>query len=358
MSLTIATWNINSVRLRIDNVERYLRMRKPDVLCLQETKCPDEHFPHMAFEALGYKHRLVQGMKSYNGVAIVSKVPFTATNIHHRCGKEDCRHIEAALDIGGDPVLLDNLYIPAGGDIPDPDQNVKFAHKLDFYREMAQWFADRKPGPRVRKGLRRIAVGDLNVAPLEHDVWSHKQLLKIVSHTPVEVDLFGRLQASLDWIDVPRRFVPSDEKLYSWWSYRNNDWRASNRGRRLDHILATPALSGAIRSHRIDADLRDWEQGIGPRAGAGDVRGLRRKRHGYHRSPGHRPDHRPARALHHARPQSARHHRHHRDRHRRRGDRDLRRPGARPLSIGEPAGFVGSVIGAVVLLVLLRLFSR
>ena len=102
MSLTIATWNINSVRLRIDNVERYLRMRKPDVLCLQETKCPDEHFPHMAFEALGYKHRLVQGMKSYNGVAIVSKVPFKATNIHHRCGKEDCRHIEVALlSLGG-----------------------------------------------------------------------------------------------------------------------------------------------------------------------------------------------------------------------------------------------------------------
>jgi exodeoxyribonuclease III len=260
MSLSIATWNINSVRLRINNVKRYLRLRKPDVLCLQETKCPDEFFPHQAFEGLGYTHRLVQGMKSYNGVAILSKVPFTANNIHHRCGKEDCRHIEVALDIGADPILLDNLYIPAGGDIPDPALNDKFAHKLDFYREMAQWFAARKPPPSARKGLRRVAVGDLNVAPLEHDVWSHKQLLKIVSHTPVEVELFGRLQASLDWIDVPRRFVPDDQKLYSWWSYRNNDWRASNRGRRLDHILASPALSGAIRSHRIDVGTRDWKQ--------------------------------------------------------------------------------------------------
>jgi exodeoxyribonuclease-3 len=107
--------------------------------------------------------------------------------------------------------------------------------------------------------LRRIAVGDLNVAPLEHDVWSHKQLLRIVSHTPVEVDLFGRMIAAMDWIDVPRRFVPNGEKLYSWWSYRNNDWRKSNRGRRLDHILATPALSGSIRNHHIDVDLRDWE---------------------------------------------------------------------------------------------------
>ena len=260
MSLSVATWNINSVRLRINNVKRYLRLRKPDVLCLQETKCPDEFFPHEAFERLGYSHRLVQGMKAYNGVAILSKVPFKAKNVHHRCGKQDCRHIEAALDVGGDPILLDNLYIPAGGDIPDPELNDKFAHKLDFYREMAQWFADRKPPASARRGLRRIAVGDLNVAPLEHDVWSHKQLLKIVSHTPVEVELFGHMLKSREWIDVPRVFTPANEKLYSWWSYRNNDWRASNRGRRLDHILASPALSGAIRSHRIDVGTRDWKQ--------------------------------------------------------------------------------------------------
>src|SRR5262245_36540025 len=164
MSLTVATCNINSVRLRIANVERFLKLRKPDVLCLQETKCPDDVFPHLAFERLGYKHRLVQGMKSYNGVAILSKVPFTANHIHHRCGKEDCRHIEVALGVGGDPILVDNLYIPAGGDLPDPEQNDKFAHKLDFYREMAQWFADRKPASDAATGARRIAVGDLNVA--------------------------------------------------------------------------------------------------------------------------------------------------------------------------------------------------
>lgn len=258
MSLTIATWNINSVRLRIANVKRYLRMRKPDVLCLQETKCPDELFPHAAFETLGYTHRLVQGMKSYNGVAIVSRIPFTATMIHHRCGKEDCRHIEAALDVGSDPVLLDNLYIPAGGDIPDPGLNLKFAHKLGFYREMAQWYADHRPKPRARKGLRRVAVGDLNVAPLEHDVWSHKQLLKVVSHTPVEVDLFARMMAAMDWIDVPRRFVAAEHKLYSWWSYRNVDWRASDRGRRLDHVLASPALQHSLLGWRIEKEARGW----------------------------------------------------------------------------------------------------
>jgi exodeoxyribonuclease-3 len=259
MSLSVATWNINSVRLRLGNVKRYLRKRQPDVLCLQETKCPDELFPHAAFEALGYRHRLVQGMKSYNGVAILSKVPFTARQIHHRCGKEDCRHIEVALDVGHDPILLDNLYIPAGGDVADPEVNEKFAHKLEFYREMADWYAVRRARPGATAGLRRIAVGDLNVAPLENDVWSHKQLLKIVSHTPIEVELFGKMMAAMDWIDVPRRFVPQGDKLYSWWSYRNNDWRKSNRGRRLDHILASPALSCAIASHRIDINLRDWK---------------------------------------------------------------------------------------------------
>jgi exodeoxyribonuclease-3 len=137
---------------------------------------------------------------------------------------------------------------------------VKFAHKLDFYREMTEWFAATAPARGARKGRRGIVVGDLNVAPLEHDVWSHKQLLDVVSHTPVEVELFGKMVMSRDWIDVPRRFVPSSEKLYSWWSYRNQDWRKSNRGRRLDHVLATPALDKTLTGYRIVQDARDWEK--------------------------------------------------------------------------------------------------
>ena len=178
-------------------MERFLhRTEQPDVLCLQETKCPDDLFPHAPFEALGYTHRLIHGMKGYNGVAIVSRVPFSKVEIHHRVMREDCRHVRAWLDVGGDPIGLDNLYIPAGGDIPDPVANVKFAHKLDFYREIATWYTDGAPKKAARKGKRAITVGDLNVAPLEHDVWSHKQLLNIVSHTPVEVELFGHMLKS------------------------------------------------------------------------------------------------------------------------------------------------------------------
>jgi exodeoxyribonuclease-3 len=262
MSLTVATWNINSVRLRIGLVQRLLQEQQPDVLCLQETKCPDGFFPHEAFEALGYRHRAILGMKGYNGLAIVSRVPFERHVAHNRCGKEDCRHLVAYVDRGdGDPIELHNLYVPAGGDTPDPAANPKFAHKLDFMRELSQWFAGERPAPRVRKGRRKIIVGDLNIAPLEHDVWSHKQLLKIVSHTPVEVELFGQLMKSQDWVDVPRQFVPAEEKLFSWWSYRNQDWRKSDRGRRLDHILASPALKPSIRGFRILKDVRDWPVG-------------------------------------------------------------------------------------------------
>lgn len=262
MTLTIATWNINSVRLRIGLVEKLLRQHRPDVLCLQETKTPDEFFPHEAFEKLGYVHRHISGMKGYNGVAIVSRIPFASQLTHSRCGKEDCRHVVAALDRGdGDPIELHNIYVPAGGDIPDPAANVKFAHKLEFMTEIGDWFTACKPTRGQRKGKKRIIVGDLNIAPLEHDVWSHRQLLDVVSHTPVEVDLFARLMASQDWIDVPRLFVPAEQKLYSWWSYRNRDWRASDRGRRLDHVLASPALKETIRSHAILRDVRDWERG-------------------------------------------------------------------------------------------------
>ena len=255
MSLSIATWNINSVRLRINNVKRYLRLRKPDVLCLQETKCPDEFFPHKAFEGLGYTHRLVQGMKSYNGVAILSKVPFTAKNIHHRCGKEDCRHIEVALDTGSDPVLLDNLYIPAGGDIPDPALNPKFDHKLKFLDEMK---ACEPLHPRGDD--RHILVGDLNVAPHENDVWSHKQLLKVVSHTPIECEKLLAAQAHGEWFDVARERIPLSEKVYTWWSYRAADWTVGDRGRRLDHIWVSRALKDGVSDFRITRDARGWER--------------------------------------------------------------------------------------------------
>lgn len=249
--MRIATWNINSVRLRLPLLLRLMQEESPDIICLQETKTPDEHFPAQAICDAGYPHVHFHGMKSYNGVAILSRVPFEKTDIHHRVGREDCRHIAATFP----QFELHNLYIPAGGDIPDPDQNDKFAHKLDFVDEMGSWFTDR-----YTSDIPLIAAGDFNIAPYEHDVWSHKQLLNVVSHTPIEVEKLGRMRKSLDWVDTARHFIPEHEKSYTWWSYRNQDWKKSNRGRRLDHIWVSPPLKDELKSYHTMTHARDWEQ--------------------------------------------------------------------------------------------------
>ena len=250
--MRIATWNVNSVRLRLDLVRRFLRKYRPDLVCLQETKTVDALFPAASLARAGYPHQAVHGQKSYNGVAILARVPFASVARRAWCGRDDCRHLSVRLENG---VEVHDLYVPAGGDVPDPEINPKFAHKLALLREAAAWFAERRG-----EGVRAVLVGDLNVAPLETDVWSHKQLLKVVSHTPVEVELLERLRRSLDWVDAVRRFVPPERKLYSWWSYRARDWAASDRGRRLDHVWVTPPLAGALRAAAVAREVRGWKR--------------------------------------------------------------------------------------------------
>jgi exodeoxyribonuclease III len=251
MALSIATWNINSVRLRIDNVKRLVAELSPDVLCLQETKTLDEFFPREALAEMGFKHQHMVGMKGYNGVAILSRVPLAKPRVESWCEREDCRHAVVELPGG---VELHNIYVPAGGDIPDPEDNPKFAHKLQFLDELTRWFAGKKRGKKPM-----VLVGDLNIAPLENDVWSHKQLLDVVSHTPIEVEKLGRLRKSLSFVDAVRHFVPPEQKLFTWWSYRARDWAASDRGRRLDHVWVTPGLESALAATRVHRDARDWK---------------------------------------------------------------------------------------------------
>jgi exodeoxyribonuclease-3 len=249
MTLTLATWNINSVRLRAGLVERLLTEEAPDVLCLQECKSPVDKIPAEVFAAAGYPYMVARGQKGYNGVALLAKRPLEDAGHRDFVGKGDARHVAARLEDG---TVIHNYYVPAGGDVPDREVNEKFGHKLDFLTEMRDWFRDEAPE-------RSILVGDLNIAPREDDVWSHKQLLKVVSHTPIEVDQLAETQEAGNWIDVTRQDIP-DGQLYSWWSYRAKDWAAADKGRRLDHVWATPDLAGAAGGSRILRDARGWEK--------------------------------------------------------------------------------------------------
>jgi exodeoxyribonuclease-3 len=251
-ALRITTWNVNSIRLRLDGLARLVREVDPDVLCLQETKVRNDLFPVLELRALGFEHQLLHGQPGYHGVAILSRIPLEEPRRLDWCGKIDCRHAVAMLPGG---IELHNLYVPAGGDLPDRALNPKFGHKLDFLAELTDWFRQSRQTRR-----RAMLVGDLNVAPLETDVWNHKQLLKVVSHTPIEVAALGALQASQDWIDAVRRFVPPSERLYTWWSYRAFDWAASDRGRRLDHVWVTPNLSPQLLGIEVMRAARGWRQ--------------------------------------------------------------------------------------------------
>jgi len=254
MPLTVATWNINSIRPRIGIVTRFLDRYRPDILCLQEIKCATELFPLGIFHERGYAHVFVNGQPGYHGVAIASKRPFLDTAIRSFCGKADARHQRVAVRDGSDTICLHNFYVPAGGDEPDPAVNEKFAHKLAFLDEMASWLNGGETDGAA------ILLGDLNVAPYENDVWSHRQLLKVVSHTPVETEGLEMLRRSGGWLDAVRHFVPADRKLYTWWSYRAADWNASDRGRRLDHIWVTPALAPRLAGIEVVRAARGWQR--------------------------------------------------------------------------------------------------
>jgi exodeoxyribonuclease III len=249
--VAVATWNINSVRLRADQVARFLAEHAPDVLCLQEIKTAERTFPHDLFERAGYVHRAVHGQKGYHGVATVSRIPFRELARQDWQDNGEARHVAVELLGPGRGLVVDNVYVPAGGDIADRELNPKFSQKLDFLDRMARW-AESLDRP-------TLIVGDFNVAPLDCDVYDHKALVKVVSHTPVECETLGRFRDAHGWTDLGRHFIPAPERNYSWWSYRAW-WRGKDQGRRLDHMWCSPEIVCHARQHRIVEETRRWEQ--------------------------------------------------------------------------------------------------
>ena len=254
MTFSITTWNINSIRLRMPIVEKFLIEHQPDVLCLQETKCPDGEFPSSPLRALGYEHIIIHGQKGYHGVAIASKHPLVEDHRLNYCDNIDARHICGLVDTGSKRIRIHNFYVPAGGDEPNVEINPKFAHKLGFLDEMKLLKADEPADAST------ILVGDLNIAPLEHDVWDHKKMRKIVSHTPVETDGLLEVMSKGNWLDLMRQYVPESEKLYTWWSYRAKDWDGADKGRRLDHIWSSKDLGPHLQKIEVLREARGWER--------------------------------------------------------------------------------------------------
>ncbi len=257
MRLSLVTWNINSVRLRIDQVVRFLSETSPDILCLQEIKCQESEFPREAFIEAGYPHILVMGQKGWHGVALVSRIPFETVGVPPFCRRGEARAQSIRVGEGLDAVEIWNFYIPAGGDVPDRDSNDKFDHKLEFYERMKEHLFQRA------KDHPLLICGDLNIAPGEFDVWSRRQMLRVVSHTPAEIAAFGEMMDAGQLHDPFRVTYPDPQKIFTWWSYRAADFRKSNRGLRLDHVLLNPGLMDRITGEitaKIHDTVREWDR--------------------------------------------------------------------------------------------------
>ena len=244
--MRILTWNVNSVRKRLKHIILLIKKVSPDVICLQETKVENSSFPVKKFTNLGYFHHYLNGIVSFNGVCIISKIKSTASNKINFCQKNDGRHISQMIN----GIEINNIYIPAGGEIPDKKTNEKFRHKIEFIDELISWTKNKKNS---------ILLGDFNIAPKPDDVWSHKQLINTVSHTEIERKKIDELLIKGDWVDTVRCFVKPPNNLFTWWSYRSPDYKKNNRGRRLDHCWITSDLKHLIKKVQILDYTRAWD---------------------------------------------------------------------------------------------------
>ncbi|MCB9680232.1 MAG: exodeoxyribonuclease III [Alphaproteobacteria bacterium] len=244
--MVVATWNVNSIRPRMEQLLAWLDTEKPDVACLQETKVVDEDFPHAELEAAGYVHRAIHGQKTYNGVAILSRRPLHDVVAGFIDGEPDpqARLLRATVD----GVRIVNGYVPNG----NPLGSDKFTYKLDWLRRLtAELAAYEDPA----KDL--LLCGDLNIAPADADTYDPFETQGQVLCTEPERAALGQLFA---WglKDAWRKKNPFGAE-YSWWDYRGSGFRY-NHGFRIDHILLTASLMKRCKGVRIDRTPRSWER--------------------------------------------------------------------------------------------------
>lgn len=240
-----ATWNVNSLRVRLPHVLKWLERERPDVLALQETKIKDEEFPADAFERYGYA-AVFSGQAAYNGVAILSREPADAASLGLGNGYTDEQRRLIAATIGG--IRLFCLYVPNGQSV-DSD---KYRYKLEWLAALRALLADE-----LARYPELLVVGDFNIAPDDRDVHDPSAWDGKIMCSQAEREALEALRA-LGLHDTFRLF-PQPEKVFSWWDYRAGAY-GRNQGLRIDLALASESLSRACISARIDTEPRGWER--------------------------------------------------------------------------------------------------
>ncbi len=243
--MIVATWNVNSIRMRIERLQHWLEQKKPDILCLQETKVVNEDFPVKPFEELGYRC-YVHGQKSYNGVAILARIE--AADLVKGLPDEDadahCRLIAATF--GG--VRIINVYAPNGGEVGSD----KYAHKLEWYRRLRS-FLDSTLTPENEV----LLCGDFNVAPEDRDVWDPEKWRGQILFSEPEKEALKQL---LEWgLSDALRLHHPESGLYTWWDYREGAFHRG-WGVRIDHVLLSPPLARRCSAVQIDREERKGQK--------------------------------------------------------------------------------------------------
>jgi exodeoxyribonuclease III len=245
----IATWNINSIRTRMNILTNWLQDKNPDIVLLQEIKCLNEQFPYQEIEELGY-NIAVFGQKSYNGVAILSKYPLEdiSYNFANCPNIDDARYIEAVTTINGNVIRVASVYVPNGQDMSSD----KFIYKLKFLEALQQHMLG-------LRGLNEICIigGDYNIAPSDIDVYDPSLINTMVCFNKVEQKMLHSILGA-NYFDSYRLLYP-EKREYSWWDYRAGSFQ-KNFGMRIDYLLISPLAADKLQDVIIDKEIRAIEK--------------------------------------------------------------------------------------------------
>ncbi len=247
--MRIATWNVNSIKQRIDSAIAWLAERKPDIVCLQETKCVDEAFPREPFEALGY-NLAVHGQKTFNGVALLSKFPFDEISSGLPGDDQDdhARFIEGVVSTARGAMRVASIYLPNG----NPPETDKYTYKIGWMKRLAAYARERLL---LEEPL--VMAGDYNVIPAPADARNPQAWVNDALYLQRTRDEFRAL-LNLGLTDAIRA-TTDDPGLYTFWDYQAGAWQKNN-GIRIDHVLLSPVAADSLIDAGIDRHVRTWEK--------------------------------------------------------------------------------------------------